>query len=160
MIKSVLGDATKQGTKVLAHQTNCIGVMGAGIARQIKMQLMTVEDFNQYKNLCKWKGATLLGKVQFLNLENCILANVFGENVPTGRKLDTDYNALRTGLITVHNYCKENNYDVTIPGLMGCGLAGGDWDYVLNQIIKPIFGDSEVQLTIAYFEEENFNKYA
>ena len=160
MIKNINGDALKTKSTLIVHQANCIGVMGAGIAKQIKAQLLDEEAFNLYQVVCKEYGASLLGKVQFLRtVDNRFVANVFGENIPTERGIDTNYEALRQGLEKVYLMAIEKGWDVTIPGLIGCGLAGGDWNYVLHDIIEPIFADGEVTLTIAYFFEEDFKKY-
>ena len=48
MIKEIIGDATKAGADILAHQTNCVGVMGAGIAKQIRTNLLSKEDYKKY----------------------------------------------------------------------------------------------------------------
>lgn len=160
MIISIIGDALKVDANILAHQTNCVGVMGAGIARQIKEKLLTRQMFYAYRDMCNKYNADLLGHVQFLQVgENRYVANVFGENKPTGRKLDTDYESLRKGLNQVHEVAKKNGMSVVIPGLMGCGLAGGDWHYVLHNIVEPIFANSEVKLTIAYFLKQDYDKY-
>ena len=160
MIRNIKGDALKTDYNLLVHQTNCVGVMGAGIAKQIKEQLLDAKAFNLYRVTCKEYGAKLLGKVQFLKIaDSKYVANVFGENIPTGKRLDTNYEALRKGLQKVHDIALEKGWKVTIPGLIGCGLAGGDWNYVLHGIIEPIFANSEVELTIAYFLEDDFKKY-
>ena len=36
MIEIVNGDLLKADLPIIAHQTNCLGVMGAGIAKSIK----------------------------------------------------------------------------------------------------------------------------
>lgn len=160
MITSVVGDALAVDANILAHQTNCAGVMGAGIAKQIKEKLLSEHNFRAYKEVCDRFGRGLLGNVQFLKIgENHFVANVFGEDRPTGKGLDTRYDALRKGLEYVHNVAQSNKQTVVIPGLMGCGLAGGDWDYVLRNIVEPIFGESDVRLTIAYYAESDYEKY-
>jgi hypothetical protein len=44
--------------------------------------------------------------------------------------------------------------DVSIPGFIGCGLAGGDWNYVLNKIIKKIFSNVTFNVSIYYLGGE------
>ena len=39
MIKIVDGDLLQSNLPLIAHQTNCLGVMGAGIAKAIKKQM-------------------------------------------------------------------------------------------------------------------------
>ena len=50
MIKIVNGDLLKADLSIIVHQTNCLGIMGAGIAKSIKNKWNNV--FIQYKNLC------------------------------------------------------------------------------------------------------------
>ena len=35
---------------IIAHQVNCKGVMGAGVAKQIKEKLLPADEFKKYKN--------------------------------------------------------------------------------------------------------------
>jgi O-acetyl-ADP-ribose deacetylase (regulator of RNase III) len=44
------GDLLDQKTDVIAHQVNCLGVMGAGVALQIKNKWPEV--YEGYKNFC------------------------------------------------------------------------------------------------------------
>ena len=160
MVRETLGDVLNAEAEIIAHQTNCMGVMGAGVALQIKNKLLSADEFKKYETLCKMKDADeLLGTVQYLNAENGkLIANVFGENIPTGTGLDTDYRALQEGLQSVHDYASDIGASVAIPGLMGCGLAGGDWN-IVRKMIEDIFGDSEVSLEIVFFLEEDYNNW-
>lgn len=160
MIKESLGDVLQAEEQIIAHQTNCVGVMGAGVAVQIKNKLLGKSGYDNYRTLCRVAGDKLLGNVQFLEAENGkIVANVFGENIPTGRGIDTDYAALKNGMEIVERHARADGYNVAIPGLMGCGLAGGDWNIVYNDILVPIFENSTVNLHIVFFLEEDYNKW-
>ena len=160
MIKESIGDVLQASEEIIAHQTNCKGVMGAGVALQIKNKLLRKIDYDSYRNLCIECGNTLLGSVQFLHTQSGkIIANVFGEDVPTGRGLDTNYDALKEGIKFVEEYARICKKNVAIPGLMGCGLAGGDWNVVYNDILMPIFKDSPITLHIVFFLEEDYKKW-
>lgn len=51
MIYNMVGDLLKQDkVDIICHQTNCKGVMGAGIAFQIKRTYPEV--FKKYKEFC------------------------------------------------------------------------------------------------------------
>lgn len=51
MIYNIVGDLLKQDkVDIICHQTNCKGVMGAGIAFQIKRTYPEV--FKKYKEFC------------------------------------------------------------------------------------------------------------
>lgn len=151
MIKEIQGDLLKSDANLICHQVNCKGVMGAGVAKQIRNKLLSKEQFQMYRNACVENGSKLLGKNLISTIsENQAVVNMFGENIPTGIKRDTNYKALYQCLYTVEEYARKHNKTVAIPGRLGCGLAGGDWQYVKKNIIWPIFEKSLVQLTIVY----------
>ena len=68
------------------------------------------------------------------------VAHLFAENIPTGRGLDTDYAALRQSLIAMMLLAAQRELSqIAIPGYLGCGLAGGDWETVYSRILIPLF---------------------
>lgn len=153
MIKETAGDLLECQANILCHQVNCQGVMGAGIARQIREKILTRNQFLRYKTLCSRYGSELLGHVLYLKVvpNKKYIANIFGQN-ECGNGIQTDYRALSLALQKVHNSAKKYGFSVAVPGYIGCGLAGGDWDYVLHSIIEPIFKNSIVELTICYLD--------
>ena len=42
---------------------------------------------------------------------------------------------------------------IAIPGYLGCGLAGGDWETVYSRILIPLFSESCFTLTILYLPD-------
>lgn len=124
---------------IIVHQTNCQGVMGSGIAKQVKEKYPEV--FNAYYHYCKTHivpdllGTSLICEAN----DGKIIANVFGQN-GFGAGLQTDYDALRNALQEVHDFAKENKKSVAIPYKLGCGLAGGDWNKVFD-MITDVFSD-------------------
>ena len=161
MVREICGDLLKQpGIDIIAHQTNCVGVMGAGIALQIKKQLLTAGEYEKYVSSCKQQGSDLLGKTQLLEApDGRIIANCFGENVPTGKGKDTDYDALMHAVAKVRNYAKSAGLTVGVPGMMGCGLAGGDWRIVRDMLYKLFGGNDQPELIICYFSLDDYAKY-
>lgn len=159
MIKEVEGNLlTYPGLQVIGHQTNCLGVMGAGIAKQIKAK--NPELFKAYNHLCKDVTKSpdphsLLGKVQILKTDDGkqYVANIFGEYSfcesvapfeEGGKPRHTDYDALKEALHRLHTWLVlEDKETVGIPYKLGCGLAGGDWDGVVYPMIKEEFGDDD-----------------
>ena len=62
MVNYVKGNLLDSDCDYICHQVNCQGVMGSGIARQIRERWPRVYD--GYKNFCKYVGSdSLLGKV-------------------------------------------------------------------------------------------------
>lgn len=107
----------------LLHVTNCQGVMGAGLAKQIKSTFP--DAFNVYINELR------LGKIS-------IQSGVINMNAQLNYGTKTrqiNYGALGECLARVKHYLsKQDNPTVGVPYLMGCGLAGGDWMIVLEMV--------------------------
>ena len=151
MIKIVNGDLLQSNLPLIAHQTNCLGVMGAGIAKAIKNMWNIV--YIQYANFCKNLGYSknlLLGKCQIcITGESPIrfVANLFGEysfteSVAPYENRHTDYDALKESLVYLIAFCKSGNItEIGIPYKLGCGLAGGDWDGVVYPMLQELFAD-------------------
>ena len=153
MIKEVKGNLLEAAEFIIAHQVNCKGVMGAGVARQIKEKLLPKEEFTKYYILCKQYPANiLLGHVQLCNIHTNgqpkIIANLFAEDVPTGKGLDKNYEPLQKCLDRLF----ENRHcTFALPGYLGCGLAGGDWNRVYD-MIRSTAKAHEADVTLYYLE--------
>ena len=73
------GDVLASGAPIIAHQVNCKGVMGAGVAKAIKKKYRSV--YNDYRKLCVEKGAALMGETQFVwTADRTVVANCFAQN--------------------------------------------------------------------------------
>lgn len=163
MIVNKKGDLLKaEDCTAVIHQTNCLGVMGAGIAKQIKARWYN-EVFVPYRKACLDNINTkeLLGKIQVLKTNETpieYIINAFGEHsfteaecpFPNGRH--TDYEALFQCLRNVKVWCNENGMrNIGMPKNIGCGLAGGDWEGVVCPMIEKIFGDDK-EITLNIYE--------
>lgn len=152
MIEEMKGDLLTSGADILCHQTNYVGVMGAGIAYAIKTKLLTPEQYMEYQRYCQLHGAAALGSVQFIHLSNGqYVANVFSQDDFYSKRKNTitDYDAMEKALIEVDNFAHANGLTVAVPGYMGCGIAGGDWEKV-RRIIRRVFKFSQTDCTIVY----------
>lgn len=143
---------TKRG--IIAHQVNCKGEMGAGVAKQIRQKLLSKEQYEHYRHMCKENAPEmLLGRCWCYPVngsKTLTVANLFAENIPTGKGLDTDYDALEKSLSALRNQARVYHMPISIPGYLGCGLAGGDWETVYSKILIPLFEDYPYGLTICY----------
>lgn len=151
MIKIVNGDLLQSNLPLIAHQTNCLGVMGAGIAKVIKNKWSNV--YTSYSSFCKrlkYSKENLLGKCQVCITEDRpinLVANLFGEysfteSVAPYENRHTDYDALKEALVYLKAFCKSGNItEIGIPYKLGCGLAGGDWDGVVYPMLQELFAD-------------------
>ena len=134
---------------VIVHQTNCQGVMGHGIALQVKQRYPEV--FNGYYAYCKQNlGEDILGTSLICEAnDGKYIANLFGQ-LYYGEGLQTDYDMFRKALQEVHDFAKERNLSVAIPYKIGCGLAHGNW-YTVFDIINEVFYD-DVKMEIYKYE--------
>lgn len=154
MIKESKGDLLESSADIICHQVNCKGVMGAGVAKQIKEKLLTKEQFKQYRKRCDREGFNNLGTLQLLQCKDKWIVNMFAQIDCDANVRQTNYTALRLCFEKLEIMCKKHHLTAAIPGYIGCGLAGGDWDYVLDDIIKPIFYNSDVNLEIVYWDKQ------
>lgn len=140
-IKVIQGDLLDAKTDIIAHQTNCMGIMGSGVALAIRQKYPKV--YNGYRLHCRKcnRGYGLLGTCQLLPTDKVtpkFVANLFGQfEIGHGA---TDYKALKAAMLELRDFMQMRGYSsVAMPYGIGCGLGGGDWDTVLG-IIEEIFG--------------------
>ncbi|MEL3959498.1 macro domain-containing protein [Caldifermentibacillus hisashii] len=159
MIKIVTGSILNARENIIGHQVNCQGVMGAGLALQIKKKYPNVyESYVKLVNQTKEKYKqgclqtdSLLSACQFVDThDGKTIANIFGQYGYGRGKTQTDYEALRKGLYSIKEvvtnpYSLLYQKTVALPYGIGCGLAGGKWNIVYN-IIDEVFEDYEVTL--------------
>ena len=153
MVSIVHGDVLKANAQIIAHQVNCQGVMGSGVAACVRKKLPVV--FELYRNLCRSRSgatASLLGKNQYLDcaLDGRVvtLVNMFAQDRygdPTVTRY-TDYDAfreccrrLKTNALTQYG----KSVSIAMPYLIGCGRGGGDWAVILS-IVEQELGDLNV----------------
>lgn len=119
---------------IICHQVNCLGIMGAGIALQIRNKYPNV--FDEYYKLVKLNHYDLLGEVQLIKINDQLsVANIFGQkNIGTDSR-KTNYEAVDEAFKWLKNYIESNRLDsdkVYIPEKMGCMLGGGNWNVYLS----------------------------
>ena len=94
MIKERKGNLLRSDAAIIAHQVNCLGIMGAGVARQIRHRILTAEQYRTYQQICRKNKEELLGSCSLMLRMDTgatqYVAHLFAENIPTGRGLDTD----------------------------------------------------------------------
>lgn len=160
MIKIVKGDLLESDMDIICHQVNCLGIMGGGLALQIRDKYPEVYD--AYKHRCDSISQTktpelleekLLGTNLYVPTANCmyIVANLFGQLDIGCDKRRTDYVAIHRCFHALNNDFKSKK--IGIPYGIGCGLGGGDWDKVYG-IITKVFQDSTNEITIFKYKKE------
>lgn len=149
MIKTVEGNLMKASETVIAHQVNCQGVMGSGVARDIRFKFPRA--YERYIALCRSnkkagrETSHLLGLCQVVESEGKYIANLFGQDFYGMDRQHTDYSALTKAFSILADQCEELKVSIAMPYGIGCGRGGGDWSTVYR-IIERLFRNCDVTL--------------
>lgn len=119
--------------QVLVNPVNTVGVMGKGLALQVKQQYPNV--YEAYKKACTQNKLTI-GKLQLVPIAD----NRFVLNFPTKIhwKNSSEYRYIIAGLNKLANcYESKNITSIAFPKI-GCGCGGLNWTVVKTLIIKHL----------------------
>lgn len=146
MINHVKGDIFKSDADIIIHQVNCQGVMGSGVAKQVKNLYPNV--YVHYREYCKdFTPEEMLGTVFMVPIDTIkprFVANFFSQNnFGYDGNCYTSYEAFEKCLL----YMKKNysEFSMAIPYLIGCRRGGGSWEKIYK-MIENILGDCEVTI--------------
>lgn len=156
MIRYLQCDVLDTYAAIVAHQVNCMGVMGSGVASKVKRKYP--HAYEMYKELCDANShyrVGLLGTVQCCPVSvnpdgtpRIYVANMFGQ-LDYGRskyKVYTDYAALRQCFHTLAEFATKHNKVIAMPFKIGCVRGNGNWENVVFPMIQKYFQDNEVLL--------------
>ena len=147
-IKVIDGNIMGATEDIIGHQVNCMGIMGSGVAVQIKKNFYGA--FWHYKLLCETNSENreeLLGKCQLIQVSSeKRVANLFGQLKYGRDKIHTNYEALRKALEELVQSAKLNgDLSIALPYRIGSDRGGADWNKVYG-IIDDVFSDYVVTL--------------
>jgi len=134
MIRIVDGNIFEADTQGIVNPVNCVGVMGAGLAKRFANFYPEMET--EYKKKCS-QGELKPGKI-FVWVIDTYDELLYIFNLPT--KVDwkdpSKMEYIRKGISALIRTMNEHEvHSVAIPAL-GCGLGGLKWDDVSQEIIK------------------------
>lgn len=141
------GNLLDAQTTVIGHQVNCQGVMGSGIAKQIRDKWPLI--FSNYQVKCQ-SPISPLGDVLIVKVsDNQYIANIFGQyNYGTNGERYTSYDALDIAFSRLKYTMVENNFkSLAIPYKMSSDRGGADWDVVLA-LLNSAFKDTDITIEI------------
>ena len=158
---------------VITHGCNCFCTMGAGIAPKMakefecnnfEMELYGKGDINKlgqidFNTYYKRPDGTLFvdydnyvdlhdGEEPYLIVVNSYTQYKYGSNHIDGVKKPIDYEALTLCMRKINHIFAGKH--IGLPGLIGCGLAGGK-EEIVKEIIKKELKDCDV--TIVYLNK-------
>ena len=168
MIKIIEGNLFDSKANFIVHQVNCQGIMGGGVALQVKERYPHVErEYRKYINYCNKNDLKILGSVQYVPSEvwavglvdtmknNDVIdydknyqyiVNLFGQDT-IGTGLQTDMKALKNGLIDIRDKAQKIGATVAMPYRMASVRGGANWENVYT-VIKKVFENSDVDVEI------------
>jgi len=147
MLKFLNGDILNDFSEAIVNTVNCVGIMGRGIALQIKEKYP--DNFKFYKKYCDSKDVKV-GKMLVYKTNN-LLGLKFIINFPTKEhwKEYSKYEYISSGLKDLRRVIIENNIkSIAIPPL-GCGNGGLEWNVVKQYIIEDL---SDLNININVYE--------
>lgn len=139
------GNILNSQADFIVHQVNCLGIMGGGLALQIRE--WRPKHYDDYLEKCKPYLDTndeeeLLGDSVYTKYEHGFIYGIFGQ-LNCGMGCMTRYDAVEKALTdlvdtVMHTWICDRPCRIAIPYMMSCGLAGGDWDMIMH-IINKVF---------------------
>lgn len=152
MIRFSKGDMFSEKNCALVNPCNCIGVLGAGVAKEISNQYPEATD--AYKRLCglKWM------KPGWVEVEQCNPGKNadFIVHFPTKIhwKDPSEYEYVKLGLDSLWFVTKECGFKKLCIPALGCGLGGLKWEVVKCMIEQSLYSLNETEIIV--FEPKGF----
>ncbi len=135
-LKVINKDITTVKEGIIGHQVNLQGVMGSGLALQIKNKWPSV--FTRYTEWVE-QGASL-GDVLMVPVSDettfLYVANLAGQDNYGSRGCDTDYDGLKEALIKLGLFSRYHSAQIYLPYKIGSCRGGGDWNIVEDIILE------------------------
>lgn len=151
------GDLLRATAQCIVHQVNCMGVMGSGVAKQIRDRWPEV--YESYKKLCDLKAIQVGDPSVLLGYADCVkvptgqvIFSVFGQHnyhrPHTTPRRYTNYEAVYKGLEAVRSYMLARGLaSAAFPYRMSCDRGGASWG-IIFEMIKDVFKDTDIGIEI------------
>ena len=141
-IKFVKGDIFQSNAKVLVNPVNCVGVMGAGLAKEFKKRYPGHYSF--YKKLCdegSLKKGSLGGTPESDGkMVTFVTTKLHWKDSSTLEHIEAALKSLQNFIIT-HKWPS-----MAVPAL-GCGLGGLPWKDV-KQLIESTLNNLDCDISV------------
>lgn len=138
-IEYIKGNLFTTTAPIIAHGCNAQGVMGSGVAKEIKTLYpeayqMYVDSYNSYGLVL---GSVLFAKSNQRVIANCITQQYYGR---TGNRY-VNYGAIANCLTAISIYAKFNQLSTVAMPTIGCGLGGGKWN-IIKELVEQILAQN------------------
>lgn len=143
-IKYIQGDLLNSDCDIIGHGCNCFNNMGSGIAWQIRQQMPEVYEADFFET--EMGDRAKLGGFTKAFSKGKMVYNIYSQYKYGHDKVFVEYDHLERALELMREDIKRNgdyeNCKIGLP-LIGCGLAGGDWN-IVSKIIEMVFKDKDI----------------
>ena len=144
-VNYVNGNLLDMKTNFICHQVNCQGVMGSGLAKQIREKWPCVYDVYKKrvspKELGKICLVNIVGNIPIQGVINMFAQDGYGSD---GRRY-TSYDAFWNCLHEIKNILPKGD-SIAFPDHIGCGLGGANWNIIRAMIEEVLGADYEVYI--------------
>jgi O-acetyl-ADP-ribose deacetylase (regulator of RNase III) len=147
-MKYIDGDLIKLAQEgkfdVIGHGCNCFLSMGAGIAKSIRQNFPEAytADWTTRRG-----DKNKLGTFTMVDYGDLIVLNLYTQFKYTSIDVDVDYDAVRNCMKLIKK--RFSGKRIGLP-MIGCGLAGGDWN-IVSKIIEEELDNEDI--TIVKFKK-------
>jgi O-acetyl-ADP-ribose deacetylase (regulator of RNase III) len=148
MFTVIYGDVLSHPTGLIVHGCNCQGIMGGGVALQVRQQFPTV--YQAYMAAHSLEELYLGNVIPVEVAPFKIIVNAMTQIDCTGRR-DVDYEAIAkvfekvVAMVRVIAVTTGRTLPIVFPQI-GAGIAGGDWEIIKVIIDRTIPDDIEAIL--------------
>ena len=146
MIEYTHGNIFDADVEALVNPVNCVGVMGAGLAKQFKSRYPG--NYKRYKEACR--AGRVIPQEMFISPIN--MANPkYIINFPTKRhwKDKSQRLDIKHGLAAMRRNVDELGIKSLAMSALGCGLSGLSWE-IVKDLIEKVLWDWDVKVVICY----------
>ncbi len=154
MIETRYGNVLDLETGIIVHGCNCQGVMGSGIALEVKNRFPLV--FHEYERIHRTQGLKL-GTISYVEVApNKFIVNAQTQNLYGTEQRPMSYDAMVDCFEEVLKFARaikthrNVKLDINFP-LIGAVRGGGRWD-IIEKIIDVIIPDDEFKKVLYRFE--------
>lgn len=137
LIHHVDGDLLTHNAQYIAHQCNCISKTAAHLANSIFKKFPYADEYSNRTKNSEPGTISIRGNGQ----DERLVISMFSQYYPGRSKYNTGIDTLEKRKSYFHISLKEilkinNLTSIAFPSYIGCGAAGGDWDFYRNLLEK------------------------
>jgi len=144
-------DIFASGAEAIANPVNCLGVSGAGLAKQFALRYP--ENDRLYRRACA-EGWIMPGRG--IITETAQETPRYIVNFPTKRhwREKSQIEDIRVGLCNLHRQLLRRNITSLALPALGTGLGGLDWNEVRTLIVQEFGTDSQIEVAVCMPHEQ------